>query len=282
VSAEGRLKLVTLNAWGRSGPWRRRRALIADGMRALDPHVVGLAGVCEDSAGNTARELADAIGGTWHVHYGPAAWDDDRTQGNAILSRFPLEDAEAWPLPEPSGDHGRSLVFARAATPWGKLGVFVTHLSWRFDQSAARLLQLQQVREWMKERVHDVDQHPEHLPPVLMGDFNAEPDADEIRLLRGLLADPYGCYLADCFALCGEGKGATWHRGNAYAAREPHPDRRIDYILVRGPDRRHRGEPLVARVVLDEPRDGVFASDHYGVYAEVRATPVALPPLPGD
>jgi endonuclease/exonuclease/phosphatase family metal-dependent hydrolase len=271
------LKLLTLNTWGRTGPWAQRRALIADGIRALDPHVVALQEVWQDGA-NSAQEIADAIGGEWHLHYG-AAWDTgERTEGNAVLSRFPITDSAVWPLPEPRHDHERNLAYAVVATPWGQLPVFVTHLSWMMHQSSARLMQLQQVREWMKERapIQKGDAPTDLLPPVLMGDLNAEPVSDEIRFLHGYLADGYGFYLADCFARCGDGPGHTWHRSNAYAAREPHPDRRLDYILVRGPDRWRRGEPLAARVVLDQPRDGVFASDHFGVYAELRATPYTV------
>jgi endonuclease/exonuclease/phosphatase family metal-dependent hydrolase len=280
---EGRLKLLTLNIWGRTGPWPKRRALIAEGIARLEPHVVGLQEVWDDEAGNLARELADLIGGEWHVHHAPAyEMEPGRTCGNAVISRFPILEAEAWPLPEPTGDCGRNLVFAVVDTPWGKLPVFVTHLSWMFHHSSARLMQLQQVREWMKERapIQRGDAPTEVLPPVLMGDLNSPPDADEIRFLRGYLADAYGCYLADCFGIRGEGPGYTWHESNAYAARERFPNRRLDYIFVRGPDRWRRGEPLVARVVLDQPSaEGVFPSDHYGVYAELGATPVVLPPL---
>lgn len=283
---EARLKLVTLNTWGRTGPWRRRLPLIADGLRALDPHVVGLNEIWEDAAGSSAQEIADAIGGAWHVWFGPAYEDQElgRRYGNAVLSRFPFVETAAWPLPEPTGDPGRNLVHAIALTPWGRLPVFVTHLSWMAHQSSRRLQQLQQVREWMKERapVQKGATPTDQLPPVLLGDLNAVPDSDELRFLRGLMADPYGCYLADCFAIAGTGAGYTWHNGNPFAAREHWPDRRLDYVFVRGPDRWHRGEPLVARVVLDEPRDGVFASDHYGVYAELRATPLVEPPLPTE
>jgi endonuclease/exonuclease/phosphatase family metal-dependent hydrolase len=47
-----------------------------------------------------------------------------------------------------------------------------------------------------------------------------------------------------------------------------HP-RRIDYIFVRGPDKRVRGKPLSSRVVFEEAPQGVTASDHYGVYSEI-------------
>jgi endonuclease/exonuclease/phosphatase family metal-dependent hydrolase len=280
---EARLKILTLNTWGRFGPWAARRALIVDGISRLAPDIIGLQEVWDDADGNLAHELVGLLGGEWHVHSAPAyEMEPGRTCGNAIVSRFPLVEAESWPLPEPTGDSGRNLVYAVAATPWGKLPVFVTHLSWMFHQSSARLLQLQQVRAWLTERapIQRGDAPADTLPPIFMGDLNTEPDSDEIRFLRGLLADAYGLYLADCFAIRGEGPGYTWHRDNTFAAREHYPNRRLDYIFVRGPDRWHRGEPLVARVVLDQPdANRVFPSDHYGMYAEIRATPVVLPPL---
>lgn len=282
MTTEERLKILTLNTWGRTGPWEQRKAIIVDGIRALDPHVIGLNEVWDDATGNLAHELADAIGGLWHVHHAPAyELAPGRTCGNGVLSRFAFAETEAWPLPEPRHDSGRNLVFAMVATPWGRLPVFVTHLSWRFHQGAARMQQMQQVRSWINERapVQRGDAPTDMLPPVFMGDLNTEPDSDEIRFVRGYTADEYGFYMADCFGIRGEGPGHTWHRDNLYAAREHYPDRRIDYIFVRGPDRWHRGEPLACRVVLDEPRDGVFASDHYGVYAEIRATSIELPPL---
>ena len=114
------------------------------------------------------------------------------------------------------------------------------------------------------------------LPPILMGDMNAEPGADEIRYLGGLTAPEPAVYFADCFAVRGDGPGYTWHRDNPFAALECSPNRRIDYIFVRGPDRWGRGEPLTARVAFDRPEAGVFASDHYGVYAELRASSKGL------
>ncbi|MCA9677625.1 MAG: endonuclease/exonuclease/phosphatase family protein [Myxococcales bacterium] len=287
--AEARLKLATLNTWGRTGPWPARRAAIRAELARLAPDVVGLQEVWDGDGGNLADELL-ADDGTWHVQYARAyELSPGVFCGNAIASRHPIVDRAAWPLPEPPGDTGRNLVHAMIATPWGRLPVFVTHFSWLFHQSRARLTQARHVAARLRERapIQRGDAPTDELPPVVMGDLNAPPDADELRFLRGLLAapalpgEPEGdCYLADCFAIRGTGAGHTFHRSNPFAAREHYPNRRIDYILVRGPDRWHRGEPLVAQVAFDQPDDdGVFPSDHFGVYAEVRATPVTLPPL---
>jgi endonuclease/exonuclease/phosphatase family metal-dependent hydrolase len=47
------------------------------------------------------------------------------------------------------------------------------------------------------------------------------------------------------------------------------PNRRIDYVFVRGPDERFRGEPMDAAVAFTTRVAGVFPSDHYGVVATV-------------
>jgi len=109
------------------------------------------------------------------------------------------------------------------------------------------------------------------FPPILMGDFNAEPDSDEIRFLRGRTSlGGTSVYFSDAFAIAGNGtSGATFCRANPFAAPAREPDRRIDYIFVRGPDEQGRGEPLDARLCFDKPHDGVFASDHFGVVATI-------------
>jgi endonuclease/exonuclease/phosphatase family metal-dependent hydrolase len=102
------------------------------------------------------------------------------------------------------------------------------------------------------------------------GDFNAEPDSDEIRFMRGLTGLGGKCvYFADSFGIAGEGPGFTFARRNPYAAQVREPNRRIDYIFVRGPDDRGRGEPLSARVCFDEPTHDVWPTDHFGVSATI-------------
>jgi endonuclease/exonuclease/phosphatase family metal-dependent hydrolase len=108
----------------------------------------------------------------------------------------------------------------------------------------------------------------------LLGDFNAEPMSDEIRFLSGYHSlRGQSVHFADCFACVGEGAGHTFSRANPFAETNKEPNRRIDYIFVRGPDRQLRGEPLSCRVVLDENEGGICPSDHYGVLAEIQAAP---------
>src|SRR5262249_49130787 len=112
------------------------------------------------------------------------------------------------------------------------------------------------------------------LPPIVCGDLNAEPDATEIRFLKGLASiDGRSTYLQDAWAVAGDGTaGFTWDNRNRFTALMFEPDRRLDYVLVGLPSHDGRGWIESARVVMDTPRDGVFPSDHFGLLVEVRTS----------
>jgi endonuclease/exonuclease/phosphatase family metal-dependent hydrolase len=85
-------------------------------------------------------------------------------------------------------------------------------------------------------------------------------------------------YFADCFMVAGSGPSATFSpQTNAFAWHSLEPERRIDYIYVRGPDATGRGKPLSARRCFDTEVDSVLPSDHYGVVAELSTSLEEIP-----
>ena len=73
----------------------------------------------------------------------------------------------------------------------------------------------------------------------------------------------------------GNEPGLTFEPANPLSAvDEPGLDRgrRIDYLLVRCGDHGPTLRIADCRRVFDEPVDGVMASDHYGVLADLEAT----------
>ncbi len=74
------------------------------------------------------------------------------------------------------------------------------------------------------------------------------------------------------------GAGFTWCNRNPYARANLEPDRRIDYIFAGFPKRDGVGLLETCHVVCDEPQNGVWPSDHFGVYAELRTTPISSLP----
>jgi len=260
-----RLRVLTWNLWWRFGPWERRRPAIAATLASLDPDVVALQEVWGEPGGtNLAAELAAELGYE-HV-YAARLQLDGVDFGNAVLSRWPLAASEHHDLPAPSdADEQRLVLKAVVDGPRGPVQVFCTHLNWRFDQSAVRQEQLRAVAEVVAAA------RPRTYPPVLCGDLNAPPDADEVRMLTGRAAVPVrGLVFHDAWEVAGTGPGHTWSNANPYAALDLEPDRRIDYVLVGWPRPGGAGSVVSCRVVGTDPVDGVVPSDHYGVLAELR------------
>ncbi len=259
------VRIATLNIWNRSGPWEERLAAIRELTQQLSPDVLGLQEVLHplaDEGPDQAALIADGLG--YSIAFAPA-WDAGGIEfGNAALSRFPILHHETIPLPDGGTSERRCMLHAQLDTPWGVLPFFVTHLNWRFHEGYVREAQVKRIAEAVRERAPIAG-----LPPVLVGDFNVSPDSDEVRYLRGLCSlGTKGAYFADAFAVAGDGSaGATYCRRNPFAAELCEPDRRIDYVFVRGPDVRRRGEPIEARLCFDRPVGNVYPSDHFGVTA---------------
>jgi endonuclease/exonuclease/phosphatase family metal-dependent hydrolase len=262
------LKALTINIWNRQGPWERRFELLREGIAALAPDVIGMQEVMSDGASDFAREIGGALG--YDVEFGVAhALGGGISFGNAVLSRHPIAKHAVFPLPGAGTSEERSLLLTEIATPHGPLPFATTHLAWRFHHGFVREAQVATIAEIFK---NELPLRDDALPAVLAGDFNARPEATEIRFLTGLHAlGGKSLFLADCFGEAGEGPGYTFdERKNPFAALTHEAPRRIDYVFVRGPDARGRGKPLSARVVLDTLSDGVAPSDHFGVLAEIR------------
>ena len=263
------LRVATLNIWNRFGPWDRRLEAIRAGVGAIAPDLMGLQEVVRLDPGDgdgldQSAAIADGFG--YHVAYGRA--HDEKWWGNAALSRWPITRSHCFELPRVGTDERRTLLYADVSSPFGSIPFFVTHLNWKFEDGHVRQAQVREI----VARVEALAS-PEALPAIVVGDFNAVPSSDEIRFLRGLtsLDGSTRVYYQDAFAVAGDGSaGITYARRNEFAAPLREPDRRIDYIFVRGRDARFRCEPLDARVCFDEPHEGTFPSDHFGVLATLR------------
>jgi endonuclease/exonuclease/phosphatase family metal-dependent hydrolase len=262
------LKILTLNIWNRLGPWDQRFVAIRKILEEESPDIVGLQEVITTSQGDALDQgKAIAAGLGYNVAFG-ASHGEGFSFGNAVLSRWPIVTSEVTVLPGGEETEPRSLLYAEIDAPCGKIPFFVTHLAWRFHEGAVRQAQAVAIGEKVAALF------PRSvLPAILVGDFNAEPDADEIRYLKGLTALGRGrcVYFADTFGVAGDGtQGATFSKANPFAAKLCEPDRRIDYIFVQRFNDDVRGQPLDARVCFNRAVDGVYPSDHFGVIATLR------------
>lgn len=271
---ETRLRVVTWNVWWRFGPWEQRLPAIVETLRRLDPDVICLQEVWIDLA--TGRSSADVVAealGDRHVAVANRADLDGLGFGNAVVSRWPITGTEWRPLPSPEQfEEYRVVLRADVDGPRGPFQVFTTHLHWRLDHSHIRSEQVAEIARFVHDSPHRT------FPPVLCGDFNADPSADEIRALTGRAASPAPPVVFwDAWEVAGSGgPGTTWSNANPYAVMDLEPDRRIDYVFAGFPKAGGAGHVVHAEVIGTEAIDigdgngPVVPSDHYGVLAELR------------
>jgi endonuclease/exonuclease/phosphatase family metal-dependent hydrolase len=284
VSARGggpRLRVVTLNAWGNHGALPARLDAAAHALARLAPDVILLQEVSVGGEiAHAAEALARRIGIGWRWAYAvrteapqpaPHATSEPAAaeEGVAVLSRYGLGPTSVTELPEPRPSDRRILLSVAVDVPGARAPIVchTTHLHWRLADGVARERQVVAV----DEAAHAL-RAPEALH-VLGGDFNAAPDADEIRFLVGRhTLSSRRTYWQDAWAAWHPDEpGWTWARRNPSTAPLAwlERDRRIDYLFVSPESPDGRGRIESAQVVLDAPENGVWPSDHFGVMADI-------------
>jgi endonuclease/exonuclease/phosphatase family metal-dependent hydrolase len=165
----------------------------------------------------------------------PGTTGESRQYGNALLSKLPLLVSDVHRLP--GGGEPRSALRTMLELDGGTLWVTATHLTTRTPEERG-----EQVAALAALHTGDM------AAGVLVGDFNAGPDAPELAGLRGRFADAWE--LAE--DRDDQAGWRFWQReeGHTHPARAPH--RRIDQVWV---------SPGV-RVAAAQVLDAAGASDH--------------------
>jgi endonuclease/exonuclease/phosphatase family metal-dependent hydrolase len=273
------LKVLTLNLWNTSGPWEARRPRIRAWIDKLDPDLIGFQEVLRapDGAGiDMADEILDGTG--YHVDHAAAGKMNGIDFGNAVASRWRIVDRDEIELPPGDRGEGRCAISVTVDAPFGEVSFTSTHLNWKLHDGHSRELQVVALTDFILKR------RPRGgFPPIVVGDFNAEPDSAEIRYMRGFQSlAGRSVMFYDAWPVAGDGgPGYTWSNRNAFASIALEPERRIDYIFtgypVRMSEEHGMGRIETCRVVCNDEVDGVWPSDHYGVYAELRSEPLPRP-----
>lgn len=287
---DGILRVVQLNVGSLIEPgWERRRHEIVAWLVRLDADVVCLEEVWEGPSNpNTAGWLVDQMPETgWHWAFGGAPFGDgvpmgpDVLFGSAILSRWPIDGSKHHRLP--IADDADPVV---SAVPWelfhvstAGLDVFACHLAPAPTDGRHRRMQVLRIVEVIEEVRGNKDRSPgfgrrtEGMPAILCGDFNAEPDSDEIRFLVGsTVLDDRTAFYQDAWRVAGSGPGYTqdWRSSSLADAMNLHR-KRIDYVFVGNPFMRagDAGRVIRADHAFHESLTGVDASDHSGLVVDI-------------
>jgi len=274
-----RMRILTLNVQNLEGDPRRQEILNAE-LRRLDPDLVSFQEIVQGPERDQLAELLAGTGlhGTHQAQtlaYAPPF--SDRYGGTAVATRWPHRVVETLDL----------LVQGETTNPWCTLAAVVevpgegdmlfiaTTTSPRFDGES--------VQERQVVMLTDLDRrHRRALPTVIAGDFTVRPDAASIRYLKGLQSlHGQSVLYHDAWELAGEGPGYTWTTDNpatrammSVIIRQPGFRCRIDYIFVgsAGEGYAHPDAQAPVRsaaLAFNQPVDGSWPSDHFGVLAEL-------------
>jgi endonuclease/exonuclease/phosphatase family metal-dependent hydrolase len=244
------LRVVTYNIQAGAGMDRRfdvGRQIEA--LRAIDADIISLQEVdVRWSARSEWRDLATEIAGAlgMNVFFGHIYESDPPNLppggfGIAMLSRYPILAGENHeitrlstqvpdPKPEPAPGFPEILVNARGA----HIHVYGTHLDFRADPAVRQM----QVADMLQIMARDQGRRQ-----ILLGDFNARPDAPELA--------PLWQHVADAWARANGPDGGLTFPADV-------PDRRIDYVTV---------SPRLE--VREAAVPQTFASDHLPVIADL-------------
>ena len=269
------MRVLSQNLFGRRGDWAARRAVLVAGLRHLQPDVIALQ---EAIVTDGYDQVADLLGTDYHVAHQTAreanrGGDVEDGQGFSTASRWPIGQVRELDLQVTprTADFACGTLVAEihAPDPIGAF-LFVNYLpSWQLDMEHERELQAVRTARLVEEMAAGRDLHV-----VLAGDLDADPDAASVRFWTGrqALEGMSVCY-RDAWERTHPGEpGHTFTPENPLMADWDWPFRRIDYIFVRCGE--HGGPTLditECALAFNEPRDGVWASDHFGIVADISA-----------
>jgi endonuclease/exonuclease/phosphatase family metal-dependent hydrolase len=260
------VRVVTQNLWGIRGDWEARREVLRDGFRELDPDLVAF---IEAIKTDRFDQVVDLLGDGYHVAYQAGREPDG--QGASIASRWPFGEVHEVDLqvtPRVAGFAATTMVAeVDAPEPYAPL-VFANHVpSWQLQFEHERELQALAAARFIEELVGDREMHV-----VLAGDFTSDPDAANVRFLTGRqsLDGASVCYRDGWESAHPGAPGETSTPRNPLVYDWDWPFRRLDYVLVRCGE--HGGPTLSitnCRRTFDQPIDGVWVSDHFGLVADL-------------
>ena len=277
VEGVGSLRVATLNAFGLREGWPARRAVLVAGFAELAADLIAFQEVIHTGGYDQVREI---LGEGYEVfHHGEREPDG---QGISIASRWPVaavHEVDLHVAPRPAGFACSALVVeVQAPEPIGRV-LFANHLpDWQLTHEAERELQTLTLARFLEELVGERRMHV-----LVAGDLDAPPDAASVRFWTGKqsLGGLSVCY-RDAWASTHLGQadqlGHTFTPENSLTITaggggwELELGRRIDYLLLRCTDHGPTLHVTASRRLFDAAVDGVWASDHFGVTAELSAT----------
>jgi endonuclease/exonuclease/phosphatase family metal-dependent hydrolase len=273
------MRVLTLNLFARHAGWAERRAALVEGLRTLRPDLIAFQECITDDGYDQAVEL---LGADYQIAHQSIGLLGDGKHGASIASRWPIKEVREVDhgVAEKNLDYACGTVLADVLVP-DPIGptLFIAHGPWypwwaehEREQQAVAAARL--IEEFVAKR----DRHV-----VLVGDFNAPPSASSVRFWAGRqsLDGISVAYLDAWNAIHPRETGHTVTPRNplrSTAGRPTYLGRRIDYIFVRCGAHGPTLDVTACDLAFDEPINGAWASDHFGVVADLALAPARRDP----
>jgi endonuclease/exonuclease/phosphatase family metal-dependent hydrolase len=260
------VRVLSLNIWANGGDWPARRRSLRTGFAALEPDLLALEEVVVTDGYDQASEL---LGPDFHLLHARHRSSDGI--GLTIASRWPIARSLEVDLRDPDRDYegtvpGALLTAIDLPDGVGEV-IFINHNpTWEPSREADREREAVRVARAIEAFAGDVSHR------IVAGDLDADPGSASIRFWTGRQSiDGLSVCYRDAWEAIHDGERVeTFTPENPLVGDPDWPFRRIDYILVRVGD--HGGPTLRiegCRRVFEQPIDGTWASDHFGVAVDL-------------
>lgn len=283
MNSDHRIRVLTLNLWQRYGDWTARRNVLIDGLCTLNPHIASFA---ESIKTPDYDQAADLVGPGFNVIHSKTR--DHNGMGISIASRWPIQDFDELDLEVkprtvefPCATLAAEVVAPEPIGPF----LFVNHFpNWQLDFERERESQAVAASRFIEDLVAK-----RRRQVIMVGDLDADPNAASIRFWTGRqsLDGMSVCYRDAWESVHANDPGHTFTPENPLVKEQivkgmkpfrDWPFRRIDYIFVRlGSHGGNALDVLDCQRIFDEPINGVWVSDHFGLVADL-----AKPDLPSQ
>jgi endonuclease/exonuclease/phosphatase family metal-dependent hydrolase len=242
-----------------------RQDVVAQVLPTLRPDIVALQEVTRTA---NLDQAADLLGPEFTIVDLPGRASNG--SGECLASRWPLGTVHTLDVPVAGEEMRATAVAAEVLLPFGPLLAVHHRGTYHLDLESVREQQALATARFVEDLVAGRDD----LPVVLLGDLNAAPDAASIRFLSGAQSlEGTSVRYEDAWAATHPDEpGHTFTPRNPLVRAGQMPlerGRRIDYILVRSGPHGPLLDVADCRLVFTEPVNGVWASDHFGVVADL-------------
>jgi endonuclease/exonuclease/phosphatase family metal-dependent hydrolase len=259
------LRLYTHNIFGNHAGWHQRRELLAAGIRELSPDLIFLQETVVTEAEDQVAEFLDP---TYHVVHSSTRSEDG--YGISLASRWPITETYELDLKvasERTFDFACTTLIAEieAPQPIGRVLAANHFPDYHTDHEIERERQAVIAARALADLA---TVRPAHV--LLAGDLDAEADSGSLRFLAGKQS-------LDGLSVCYRNAWDSVHPGepgHTFTGINPlvpssWPFKRIDHIFIQcGSNDMPTLDIAACELAFDQPIDGVWASDHFGVIAD--------------